>query len=245
VNLEAAAIRRAREVATAAHQGQVDKAGSPYIEHPAEVAHRVRDEPATVQVVAWLHDVVEDTPMTVEDVEAIFGSDVSEAVDAISRRKGESGRDYYARVAANPIALRVKEADLGTNTDPWRTRLLEPVLRERLRVKYEAAYLALGLRPGPQGATPPTGRIFVDIGDIITRAQAQAMVAWVGAEMEDVGLLDINGATQPRGWLVRASWRYEVEEAVERLESVDYLGTIDDWGRVCAVSDDWTVTSRR
>ena len=59
-------VERARHVATAAHAGQVDKAGRPYIEHPADVAFRVRDHAPQVQVVAWLHDVVEDTTVTLD-----------------------------------------------------------------------------------------------------------------------------------------------------------------------------------
>lgn len=229
MNLDGAAVRRAREVAQVAHKGQVDKAGGPYIEHPAEVADRVRDEPATVQVVAWLHDVVEDTLVTVEDIESIFGSEASEAVDAITRRTGESPRDYYARVAANPIALRVKEADLGTNTDPWRTRLLEPFLRERLRVKYEAAYLALGLR-APLDATPP-GRLPATIGDVITRGRDQAIVAWVGTGPADAVLVFtacLDG--QFRGTAATAG-------------TLAYHGWTDE-GHLYSVPGDWTVTDR-
>lgn len=77
---------------------------------------------AEESVVAWLHDVVEDTPVTVEDVDGAFGSQVSDAVDAITRRTAETD-DYYARVKANSIALTVKAAD---NTDPLRRLIWRP-----------------------------------------------------------------------------------------------------------------------
>lgn len=141
----------ARELASTAHARQVDKAGAPYIEHPRRVAARVAgDELAGAQVrdelavaVAWLHDVVEDTDVTAEVLRAAFPEEVVAAVLALTRRAGEEPDVYYARVAANPLALRVKRADIADNTDPARTAALTTSTRERLAAKYAHAVAAL------------------------------------------------------------------------------------------------------
>ena len=67
--------------------------------------------------VAWLHDSVEDTETTFDDLIYYFGSSVAQAVDAITKRKGESYSEYLNRVKANPIARLVKIADLSHNMD--------------------------------------------------------------------------------------------------------------------------------
>ena len=108
-------VEAARLLATQAHSGQTDKAGLPYITHPERVAGRLED-PA-VQVVGWLHDTVEDTTLTLSEIEAQFGPETATAVDAISRRDGETWNDYLDRVAANPIARAVKISDLIDNSN--------------------------------------------------------------------------------------------------------------------------------
>ena len=95
-------------------------------------------------MVAWLHDVVEDTEVTLADVEREFGATVSAAVDAITRRADEAD-SYYARVKANPIALRVKTADLADNTDPARLALLDPERQAHLEARYAHARHELGI----------------------------------------------------------------------------------------------------
>lgn len=132
---------RARQIAEAAHAGQVDKAGRPYVEHVARVAARCdgRD-----QAVAWLHDVLEDTPITADDLRATgIEADVIEAVKAITRARGEDPGAYYARVKSNPMALRVKHADLADNADPQRLAALDAPTRDRLTAKYASARRAL------------------------------------------------------------------------------------------------------
>lgn len=108
-------IEAAKAFATRAHDGQTDKAGLPYIAHPQRVAARL-DTPEA-KVVGWLHDTVEDTPLTVRDIEAAFGPETATAVDAVSRREGEAWSDYLDRVAANPIARQVKISDLIDNSN--------------------------------------------------------------------------------------------------------------------------------
>ena len=129
----------ARDLATAAHCGQVDKAGVAYITHPERVAARmVPGSPA--EDVAWLHDVVEDTSMTLNRLRELgFGEEVVGAVDAMTRRDQEAADDYYARVAANPIAVEVKLADLDDNSDPARLQLVPEEGRRRLEAKYAHA----------------------------------------------------------------------------------------------------------
>ncbi|MBN9610487.1 MAG: phosphohydrolase [Actinobacteria bacterium 69-20] len=144
-----ALISRAEALATRAHAGQVDKAGTAYIEHPRAVARIVqRDHPgqAAAIAIAWLHDVVEDTDVELDTIRADFGDEIANGVDAMTRRDDEEPDDYYARVAANRLALAVKRADIENNTDPARTALLESATRARLAAKYEHAIAVLSQR---------------------------------------------------------------------------------------------------
>ena len=145
VTIDQADVRRAQALAVDAHREQVDQAGLPYIEHPTRVVGHLENPTAEEATVAWLHDVVEDTSVTLKDIENDFGSRVAEAVDAITCRPDESKLDYYARVKLNPIALTVKAADLADNTDPKRLQLLKPDKRAELEAKYALARHQLGI----------------------------------------------------------------------------------------------------
>ena len=128
----------ARSIATDAHEGQVDKAGRPYIEHPKRVVDRLTSPEA--RSAAWLHDTVEDTEVTADDLSAAGLPDsVVEAVVVLSRRSGEDRNDYYQRVRTNPLALEVKLADVADNSDPARLALLDSETAERLTAKYAHA----------------------------------------------------------------------------------------------------------
>lgn len=133
----------ARSIATRAHLEQVDKSGQPYIGHPARVAERVRGDDAA-EAVAWLHDVVEDTTITLNDLREHFPEVVIRAVDAMSKRSGEPIDDYYSRVMANSVARAVKLADIADNTDPQRLALLDEATIARLAAKYAYARRILG-----------------------------------------------------------------------------------------------------
>lgn len=126
-------IEAAKSLATKAHEGQTDKAGLPYITHPERVASRLSTPEA--QVVGWLHDTVEDTPLTLSDISKKFGPETAAAVDAISRRDGEKWSDYIDRVAANPMARQVKVSDLVDNSNL--TRIPHVTLKD---VKRQAKY---------------------------------------------------------------------------------------------------------
>ncbi len=128
----------AEMIAAEAHAGQVDKAGQPYITHPARVAARVAGDEHAVAA-AWLHDVVEDTEVTLADLEQAFPPDVTAAVDALTRRRDEPPAEYYARVRRVPLALTVKLADMADNSDPQRLAQLDAATRERLIAKYARA----------------------------------------------------------------------------------------------------------
>ncbi|AXV10109.1 Guanosine-3',5'-bis(Diphosphate) 3'-pyrophosphohydrolase (plasmid) [Euzebya pacifica] len=138
---------RALDIATTAHNGQTDKAGRPYIGHVHRVlGHLPDDATDDHRVVAALHDVVEDTDVTLDQLRADGLTDTqAAAVDAMTRRADEPKDDYYRRVAANPIALVVKAADIDDNADPARLAVLDPDTRDRLAAKYTRARQALGL----------------------------------------------------------------------------------------------------
>ena len=135
-------VALAERIARAAHDGQTDKAGMPYAEHPARFARRVADDPYAVAT-AWLHDVLEDSAVTAEDLLAHgIPERVVAAVQSLTRRADHTSADYYATVAADPLALRVKYADLADNCDPERLAVLkaaDPQTAERLQVKYAHA----------------------------------------------------------------------------------------------------------
>nr|DAN62348.1 MAG TPA: (p)ppGpp synthetase, RelA/SpoT family [Caudoviricetes sp.]DAU48952.1 MAG TPA: (p)ppGpp synthetase, RelA/SpoT family [Caudoviricetes sp.] len=99
------------------HANQVDKAGKPYIGHLQAVVNNLVEPTEDIVAVAWLHDSVEDTETTFDDLIYYFGNSVAQAVDAITKRKGEMYADYLNRVKANPIARLVKIADLSHNMD--------------------------------------------------------------------------------------------------------------------------------
>lgn len=138
-------IEKCQLLAIVAHKGQKDKGGSPYILHPAWVAANVEGEAA--KCVAWLHDVVEDTDFTFEDIECLeLPKGVPEAVRAITKRDGEDYADYMFRVKENPLATYVKLADLKHNMNVARFTA-EPTKKDLKRIKkYEHAFARLSLQ---------------------------------------------------------------------------------------------------
>lgn len=129
-------IRLALLIATTAHYNQYDKAYKPYIEHPIRVANKFTDD--TDIAVALLHDVVEDTGLSFQDLAYLrIPDEVITAVAAITKHHGEIQTDYLRRVKSNPVALKVKLADIEDNTAPNRMILLNKKTRKRLRAKYE------------------------------------------------------------------------------------------------------------
>lgn len=135
-----ALLAAAFELAASIHAEQVDQAGLPYLSHPMRVAARLVPEGDHAVAAGLLHDVVEDSATTVEDLRAAgISPRVCAAVDALSKRPGESYERAVERAAAHPLAAKVKAADLADNSDPSRLALLDPATRERLETKYAAA----------------------------------------------------------------------------------------------------------
>ena len=110
-----ATIEKALQIAARAHEGQKDKEGLPYILHPLRVMHAVEGEEA--RIVAVLHDVVEDTSVTPDDLRAAgFGERVLAAVQCVTHSRSEPYADYVIRCKANDVARQVKLADLADNS---------------------------------------------------------------------------------------------------------------------------------
>ena len=126
---------KAMNLAYSAHHGQYDKGGVPYIFHPIHLAEQMDDEISTC--VALLHDTVEDTDVTLEELAAIFPREIVEAVDLLTHREGVEYFDYVRAIKANPVAVKVKLADLAHNGDP--KRICNQGNAEKRRIKYAAA----------------------------------------------------------------------------------------------------------
>lgn len=135
-------VERARCLASAAHAGQLDKAGRDYCQsHLLDVYSRVvaYGGDADEQAAAWLHDIVEDTPVTELDLLSAGFSDTTVLiVHLLTKQEGEDPLLYYARLRAFEPARRLKlDADMASNTDPTRVAALNEASRARLSAKYE------------------------------------------------------------------------------------------------------------
>lgn len=142
-------INRAEAIAHRAHAGQTDKSGLDYIDHPRRVAERAAlIAPADLRTeciaAAWLHDVVEDTDVALEELrEQGFPQLVLEAVDRLTKMPDVARTDYFAAIRAHTVARVVKTADLIDNTDPERAALLDGTTRSRLADKYAESWALL------------------------------------------------------------------------------------------------------
>jgi len=127
-----ATLERALEIAAKAHAGQVDKGGAPYILHPIRVMLSVSSIPA--QITAILHDVVEDTDITIDDLQREgFAESIIEAIKALTKRKGEDRISAAHRAAQNQIACAVKLADIADNMDL--SRIPRPTEKDYDRIR--------------------------------------------------------------------------------------------------------------
>jgi (p)ppGpp synthase/HD superfamily hydrolase len=109
-------LDQAIRLAAEAHAGQTEKNGRPYVLHPLRLMFKMHDE--LEMAAAVLHDVVEDTDWTLERLTAAgFPSELVRVVDCLTRRPGAPYVRYTRRAAANPVARRVKLADLEDNLD--------------------------------------------------------------------------------------------------------------------------------
>ena len=118
-----------------AHKGQFDKGGVPYVFHPYHIAEQMEDEEAVC--VALLHDVVEDTAYTIEDISAQgFSETIVEAVKCLTKEKGSDYMHYIDNVKKNELAKRVKLEDIKHNSDEQRLRYIDREKADRLTRKY-------------------------------------------------------------------------------------------------------------
>ncbi|MCM0759955.1 HD domain-containing protein [Sporomusa sphaeroides DSM 2875] len=139
-------LNKAFELAKTAHTGQVDKSGKPYILHPITVAGMVDTEEE--KIVALLHDVVEDTLVTLEELRHQgFSETIVAAVDVLTKRPGVDYADYIHQVKQNSLALTVKIADMTHNMDL--SRIPNPTDKDYARIeKYKRALPELKIEKG-------------------------------------------------------------------------------------------------
>lgn len=132
--------KKAMEIAYNAHHGQVDKGGSPYVFHPYHLAEQMDDEISTCA--ALLHDVIEDTAVTFEELDKHFPLEVMEVLKLLTHDDDEDYYAYVSRLKDNPIAKKIKLADIAHNSDQSRlvgTDKDNPKTKEYFRKKYAKA----------------------------------------------------------------------------------------------------------
>ena len=127
-------------IAYNAHHGQVDQSGQPYVFHPYHLAEQMEDELSVC--VALLHDVVEDTDVTFDELAESFPAEIIDALRLLTHSDEENYFDYVRRIKTNPIAKAVKLADIAHNADQTRLDGVEDVSEEKMlwwQEKYDKA----------------------------------------------------------------------------------------------------------
>ena len=136
-----ATLEDAISIAANAHKGETDKAGACYILHPLRLMMKMETE--AEMMTAILHDVVEDSDWTIEQLrERGFSEEVLTALDCVTDREGESYEKFIERAATNPIARRVKLADLEDNMNMLRIKEIKPKDLTRMK-KYHKSWHTL------------------------------------------------------------------------------------------------------
>lgn len=131
---------KAMKLAYEAHHGQVDKSNVPYIFHPCHLAEQMDDEISCC--CALLHDVVEDTNVTMDELKMIFPTEVTDAVELLTHKESDEYFDYVKKIKDNPVAKKVKLADLTHNSDISRNTIIPDIdskATEKRLEKYEKA----------------------------------------------------------------------------------------------------------
>ena len=135
--------KQAMKLCFKAHKDQVDYNGIPYVFHPIHLAEQMQDEDSTV--VALLHDVVEDTEYTIDDLIAMgFNQSVIEAIRLMTHEDGVEYADYLEEIKKNDLARRVKIADVMHNSDQTRLDVIDEKAR-KWEIKYKKAKEILGI----------------------------------------------------------------------------------------------------
>ena len=126
------------------HKGQLDKSGIPYVFHPYEVAESMDDENSTI--VALLHDILEDTDTTEEEIIALnFDEEVIKALRLLNHDKTVDYFEYIKKIKTNPLATKVKLSDLKHNSNLSRLEMIKEKDLERVK-KYEESIKILELK---------------------------------------------------------------------------------------------------
>ena len=128
--------KKALKISFNAHKNQVDKSGMPYVYHPFHLAEQMDDEYSTC--VALLHDVVEDTDMTIDELSETFPKEVTAAIALMTHDDSVPYFDYIRELKKNPLAAKVKLADLKHNSDLTRLEEVDDKALERVE-KYKKA----------------------------------------------------------------------------------------------------------
>lgn len=134
-------LEKAISIALLAHKGQMDKGGCPYILHPLRVMFAM--ETTEEKIVALLHDVVEDSGTTIQNLsKENFPKKILIAIDLLTKKDNQNYEEYILAIKKNPLASRVKKADLKDNMD--KKRLLNISVKDEARLKkYRNAYKIL------------------------------------------------------------------------------------------------------
>ena len=144
-------VKLAEVLARRHHAGQVDRVGTPYIDHLRAVADFLTGTPETWQAAAWLHDVLEHSDATADDLLADgVPAEVVRLVEIVSRRPGEDYLAFIERVCADPVAVRIKIADTLHNLDPGRDFGPSAEKRARYHQALVRLFRALPVAPGAQ-----------------------------------------------------------------------------------------------
>lgn len=133
--------KKALRLSFEAHKNQLDKSGMPYVYHPFHLAEQMDSEETVI--VALLHDVVEDTDYSIQDIAAMgFSTAVIDALTLMTHDKAVPYLEYVAKIKTNPIATAVKLADLRHNSDLSRLETVDDAALRRVQ-KYKAAIALL------------------------------------------------------------------------------------------------------
>ena len=135
--------KKALKLSFEAHKNQIDKSGMPYVYHPFHLAEQMHTEEETI--VALLHDVVEDTDYSIEDIKASgFSDQVIEALALMTHDKSIPYMEYIKKIKSNYIAKAVKVADLKHNSDLSRLDIIDGKAIERVQKYADAVHLLAG-----------------------------------------------------------------------------------------------------
>jgi (p)ppGpp synthase/HD superfamily hydrolase len=129
-------LQKAIELARVWHKGQKDKAGVDYFKHPEKVASFLKTEKE--KIVAYLHDILEDTKIPIDELKKYFSDDIIEAILLVTKKQNQNYETYLSNIKKSKLATAVKLADLKHNSDL--SRIKQPKFSDHIRAdKYKKA----------------------------------------------------------------------------------------------------------